>query len=291
MAAAPSSVIVSVFLYLNLVITGTLGDICINSCTTIITELTSDPNLFTVDKAELAQTCLKVDSGIRCLREYLEKCIEDGSVKTNTHAVLAGLENVMQICNQSQEEKNYLEHTPCYKEALEDNKNCSMEFQKHISVRNPQQQTQEKIGNLCRYYEEYLLCGERAISASCGEDAVKYFHDYKEKLQLPMKNLCPTSRSPADDASPEQKDDHAHAEDGPDHPDDGHAHPEHEQADEPAHPEDHDHDHTGHGDHHDHGDHHEHEDHDDDDGNSSSALTSSVHSIVLITVVAYLFKI
>jgi len=264
-------VIISTFLYLNIAITGSLGDICITGCTTLITELTSDPNLFTVDKSELPKTCSKVDAGISCLKEYLEKCLADGPVKTNTHGVLTGLESVMSICNQSQQEEDYLSHTPCYKQALEDNKNCSMEFQKHISVKDPQQQTQDKIGNLCRYYEEYLRCGERAIKKSCGPDAVKYFHAYKQKLQLPMKNLCPSSDTTTvqkDGRDPHAEDEHSHAEDKHSHAEGDHSH---EHNDEPADSED------SHA-----------EDH---DGSSATTVTSSTCSILVISVLSYLVKI
>lgn len=131
-------------------------------------------------------------SQIKCHESFAKKCLRGVAKALVLFTTGAALDEYNSVCNtSSRKHKVYLNSVKCINKAGPSMQSCIKEMfaALHRASRAPADQ---QIPYSCCYYQEFLECGEKALTENCDHPAAKeFFSDIIDHvLEEPLNVVC-----------------------------------------------------------------------------------------------------
>ncbi|KAJ2946084.1 hypothetical protein O0L34_g5003 [Tuta absoluta] len=173
-------------------------------CSMALPVLSSPDINFALTRDELDKSCIELNSGIRCIDNYTNHCMEQQE-RIVFKSIYAGIIDVVRdLCKRGDYQDRYLQHASCVKNVRPEYEHCSKKYEHQLMTlnnhqRNDQYQTdqhlasshEENLKTVCCSFQEYLSCSERTVQASCGEAAASFTSSFLKRMASAIiKNFC-----------------------------------------------------------------------------------------------------
>lgn len=173
-------------------------------CSMALPVLSSREISFALTQDELDKSCIELRSGIRCIDNYTNVCMEKQE-QVVFRRIYSGITDVVQdLCARGKYQDEYLKHANCVKNVRPEYEKCSKKYEVTLTTlsdhqKNEQYQTDEDVGNsqedylrtVCCSFQEYLLCSEQTVQKSCGDEAALFTSAFLKRMASNIiKNFC-----------------------------------------------------------------------------------------------------
>ncbi|VVD00815.1 unnamed protein product [Leptidea sinapis] len=162
----------------------------------------SSPDIsFALTREELDKSCIELQSGIKCIYNYIEQCM-DKSEQIMFRRIYAGITDVVQdLCTRGSYQDEYLRHADCVKTVRSEYETCSKNYEVTLtSLSNHQKKDQyetdgashdDYLRTVCCSFQEYLTCSERTVQRTCGDEAALFTSAFLKRMASNIiKNFC-----------------------------------------------------------------------------------------------------
>ncbi|RVE51282.1 hypothetical protein evm_004086 [Chilo suppressalis] len=164
-------------------------------CSMALPVLSSREISFALTQDELAKSCIELGSGISCIDNYTDTCMEKHE-QVVFREIYSGIKDVVHdLCIRGTYQDEYLKHANCVKNVRPDYEKCSKKYEVTLTTlsdhqKNEQYQTDDAIGTsqedylrtVCCSFQEYLLCSEQTVQRSCGDEAALFTSAFLKRM-------------------------------------------------------------------------------------------------------------
>ncbi|XP_038212135.1 uncharacterized protein LOC119832544 [Zerene cesonia] len=170
-------------------------------CSMALPVLSSPEISFALTREELDKSCVELRAGIKCIDNYTEVCMEK-SKQVMFRRIYAGITEVVQeLCTRGSYQDEYLRHADCVKKVRPEYETCSRNYEGTLTaLTNHQKKDQyetdsdsqgDYLRTVCCSFQEYLLCSERTVQRSCGDEAALFTSAFLKRMASNIiKNFC-----------------------------------------------------------------------------------------------------
>ncbi|CAK1547223.1 unnamed protein product [Leptosia nina] len=169
-------------------------------CSMALPVLSSPEISFALTREELDKSCIELRAGIKCIDNYTEVCMEKNQ-QVMFRRIYAGITDVVQeLCTRGSYQDEYLRHADCVKKVRPEYETCSKNYEVTLTTlsNHPERDQYETDGvnhedlrTVCCSFQEYLLCSERTVQRSCGDDAALFTSAFLKRMASNIiKNFC-----------------------------------------------------------------------------------------------------
>lgn len=146
---------------------------------------------FATNEKELSSACMHLNSGIRCLDEFVLACVSDQSQRDRLKdSVRGAFEILKMLCDRNSFHRSeYLEHAPCYRKLAPDFEDCTKELRR---VSEDQSVSTEQV---CCAYFRATRCSYKLAESQCSKRAAMFLENYTERAAAPITLQCRSSGS------------------------------------------------------------------------------------------------
>ncbi|XP_013200027.1 uncharacterized protein LOC106142703 [Amyelois transitella] len=167
----------------------------LQKCSMALPVLSSPDISFALTQEELDKSCIELRSGIRCIENYTQVCMEKHE-QVVFKRIYAGITDVIQeLCTRGTYQDEYLRHANCVKNVRPEYESCSKKYEVTLTTLSQPQKTErystgkdeatsheDHLRTVCCSFQEYLLCSEQTVQRSCGDDAALFTSAFLKKM-------------------------------------------------------------------------------------------------------------
>ncbi|XP_026317647.1 uncharacterized protein LOC113228523 [Hyposmocoma kahamanoa] len=172
-------------------------------CSMALPVLSSPEISFALTREELDKSCIGLRAGIKCIDNYTEVCMEKHE-QIVFRKIYSGITEVVnELCTRGAYQNEYLKHADCVKNVRSEYEVCSRNYEVTLtSLSNHQASDQyhtdqrdinheDTMRTVCCSFQEYLLCSERTVQRSCGNEAAHFTNTFLKRMASNIiKNYC-----------------------------------------------------------------------------------------------------
>ncbi|OWR48979.1 uncharacterized protein LOC116774273 isoform X2 [Danaus plexippus] len=174
-------------------------------CSMALPVLSSPEISFALTREELDKSCVELRAGIKCIDNYTEVCMKK-SEQVMFRSIYAGIIDVIQeLCSRGKYQDEYLRHADCVKKVRSEYEVCSKKYEVTLTtVSNYEKKDQyhtdqtgvassheDYLRTVCCSFQEYLMCSERTVQRSCGDEAALFTSAFLKRMASKIiKNFC-----------------------------------------------------------------------------------------------------
>ncbi|KAG6445335.1 uncharacterized protein LOC115440374 [Manduca sexta] len=198
------------FTLLSLNFTGALKGHCnreedlLQRCAMTLPVLSSPEISFALTREELDKNCVELRAGIKCIENFTNVCMEKQE-QVVFRRIYAGIIDVVHdLCTRGAYQDEYLRHADCVKTVRPEYEICSRTYEVTLTTLSNSKQTEyqtdqnsvaltheEYSRTVCCSFQEYLLCSERTVQQSCGDEAALFTSAFLKRMASNIiKNFC-----------------------------------------------------------------------------------------------------
>ncbi|CAH0723366.1 unnamed protein product, partial [Brenthis ino] len=174
-------------------------------CSMSLPVLSSSDISFALTREELDKSCVELRLGIKCVDNYTEVCM-DKNKQAMFKKIYSGIAEVVQeLCTRGKYQDEYLRHAVCVKNVRPEYEVCSKNYEVTLTTLSNHQKKEEYqtdevnvaanqeeyLRTVCCSFQEYLLCSERTVQRSCGDDAALFTSAFLKRMASNIiRNFC-----------------------------------------------------------------------------------------------------
>ncbi|XP_053608130.1 uncharacterized protein LOC128673963 [Plodia interpunctella] len=174
----------------------------LQKCSMALPVLSSPDISFALTREELDKNCIELRSGIRCIENYTQVCMEKHE-QVVFRRIYSGITGVVQeLCTRGSYQDEYLRHASCVKTVRPEYERCSKKYEVTLTTLSEPHKTEQystgrndspedHLKTVCCSFQEYLTCSEQTVQRSCGDEAALFTSEFLKKMASNIiKNFC-----------------------------------------------------------------------------------------------------